>query len=200
MKFYHIDCLKRDIEMKVGRTMKSPTDFDFLSRTITQTSRESISSSTLKRLWHYGSKEEVIPRVSTLSLLARFLGYIDWDTYRLNLLRTEESESGFLTPMSIVTASLTPGDCVEMTWNPERRCVVRYNGDHSFEVVESENAKLQPGDTFQTLSFMLGQPLQCAGLRSAAAPEATHYVAGRISGLTSLIIRPSRRTAARDKR
>lgn len=46
------DRLKNEVETLVGRKIVSPRDFDFLSRQIEGYTQETVSVSTLKRLWH----------------------------------------------------------------------------------------------------------------------------------------------------
>lgn len=46
-----LDRLKEEVENLVGRKIKSPKDFDFLSRQIQGYTQEKISVSTLKRMW-----------------------------------------------------------------------------------------------------------------------------------------------------
>ena len=47
------DRLKNEVETLVGRKIVSPRDFDFLSRQIEGYTQESVSVSTLKRMWGY---------------------------------------------------------------------------------------------------------------------------------------------------
>ena len=47
------DRLKNEVETLVGRKIVSPRDFDFLSRQIEGNTQETVSVSTLKRLWGY---------------------------------------------------------------------------------------------------------------------------------------------------
>lgn len=68
------------IEQVVGRKMRTPKDFDFLSERIFETLHQNISATTLKRLWGYLS-EPVTPRASTLNLLAQFVGFENWETF-----------------------------------------------------------------------------------------------------------------------
>ena len=75
-----IEKLKQAIEKKAGRTMRSPVDFDRLSYLIHENIREQISPSTLKRFWGYVSSSHM-PRYSSLSTLARYIGYPDWDAF-----------------------------------------------------------------------------------------------------------------------
>lgn len=72
--------LKKEVEALVGRTIKSPRDFEFLSRQIQGYTRESISVSTLKRMWGYVASISK-PGLYNLNLLSRMVGYSDWDAF-----------------------------------------------------------------------------------------------------------------------
>ena len=72
-----IENLKKDIKLKLGRSLDSPSDFDYLSMQIEISLHEYISPTTLKRFFNY-IQNDVKPRVSTLSLLSRFTGAAGW--------------------------------------------------------------------------------------------------------------------------
>ncbi len=185
---YCIECLKNDIERKVGRSIKSPIDFDYLSNKIKMERNETLSSSTLQRLWNYVATTSK-PRVSTLSLLARFLGHSCWDSYVGNLMRTNIIESDYVTTRLIRVHDLQPGDCLRIGWNPNRECDIKYIGDYLFVVLASKNSKLQVGDRFMAMSFSIGNPLIISNLiQNGNAPS--EYTAGRKNGLTILEILP----------
>ena len=76
----NIQRLREAIEVAVGRRMQTPKDFDFLSEMIFDKTRQHISPTTLKRLWGYLS-EPAAPRISTLNLLAQFVGYDSWEVF-----------------------------------------------------------------------------------------------------------------------
>jgi len=76
----NIDRLKDTIEKKVGCRMRTPKDFDFLAEQIFETLHETVSPTTLKRLWGYLS-EARSPRQSTLNILSQFVGYNDWEAF-----------------------------------------------------------------------------------------------------------------------
>lgn len=76
----HIKKLKQEIIATLGRTIDSPTDFDYLSIKIAEKTGDSISVSTLKRLFGY-VKGAGTPRPSTLSSLARYAGYSGWSEF-----------------------------------------------------------------------------------------------------------------------
>lgn len=72
--------LRKEVEAEVGRRMKTPKDFEYLSALILERQHEAVSVSTLKRLWGY-IQASSNPRSSTLDVLVRFVGGTDWDTY-----------------------------------------------------------------------------------------------------------------------
>ena len=72
--------LKKRIETSVKRKMKTPTDFIFLSGAVFERTRETMSPTTLKRLWGYIDGADQT-RNSTLEILSRFLGFSNWDSF-----------------------------------------------------------------------------------------------------------------------
>lgn len=75
-----IKLLCMQIEAVVGRTMRTPRDYEFLSECIFDKLHQTISPTTLKRIWGY-LPESVTPRLSTLNLLAQFLDISSWDAF-----------------------------------------------------------------------------------------------------------------------
>lgn len=170
--------LRDAIEISLGREMRTPRDFDFLRQCIFARTRNMISASTLKRLWNYMPQGKV--RETTLSLLAQFLGYKSWDAF----LRGDRTEgaSDFILSRHLWTDDIEPETHINLTWHPGRRCLIRYIGNGSFEVVESENTRLKPQMTFRCGKFIEGEPLfidrlTIDGVRSVS------YVCGKISGI-----------------
>lgn len=76
----HISRLRGAMETKAGRQMHTPKDFDFLSESIFEELHQKVSATTLKRLWGY-LQESSAPRISTLDLLAQYVGYVDWESF-----------------------------------------------------------------------------------------------------------------------
>ncbi len=173
-----IATLRLDIERMVGRPMRSPKDFDLLAELIYRRLHEVMSSMTLKRLWGYLTPVE--PRESTLTVLARFLGYADWQAY---LHRTGEPESGHILGRWLDVTTLEAGATVRLTWLPDRVCDVRYDGDCRFTVVDSRATRLKPGDTFGCMAMIEGEPLYLHDLRQADGHEPTAYVCGNRGGI-----------------
>jgi hypothetical protein len=76
-----ISLLREEIEKALGKTLKTPKDFDFLSECVFEKLHENISPTTLKRLWGYLHDAGSTPRQSTLDLLSRFIGYSDFNAF-----------------------------------------------------------------------------------------------------------------------
>lgn len=173
-----------DIEREVKRRIRTPYDFEFLVGVIWERLHENISPTTLKRMWGYIDGADTTRR-STLCMLSRFLGYTDWETYMANLATRTDVESDMFAGEGLSIDDLQAGDCVEVTWLPNRRCVFRYEGNARFLVTEAENAKLHVNDRFETACFILGKPMYIDRLIRGDEPP-TAYVAGAKSGLLTV--------------
>lgn len=86
----YISRLRSDIEAEVGRKIRTPKDFDFLSACIADRLHQTISISTLKRVWNYVASDAT-PRLSTLDILAQFVGSKDWEDYTTKDTETAET-------------------------------------------------------------------------------------------------------------
>ena len=168
-----------DIEHEVKRKIRTPYDFEFLAGVIWERLHENISPTTLKRLWGYINGADTTRR-TTLCLLSQFLGFADWETYLASLAARTDIESSAFEGEGVRINDLQPGDRVEVTWLPNRRCVFRYEGDAHFTVMEAENAKLRVGDSFDAVCFIIGKPMYLDNVHGSS------YVAGSKNGLNSV--------------
>lgn len=175
--------LLKKVEANCNRKMKTPADYDFLAGVIWDRIHESISSSTLKRMWGYAGKE-TDARFATKTVLARFLGYKDWDDF-VEQMNSPEIESKQVVSQVIRTQNLIKGQKIEVCWYPDRRCVFQYEGGMQFMVLISENSHLQAGDTFMCGIFMLDEPLLLDNVVHQGM-QPTPYIAGSKSGLTRI--------------
>ena len=179
-----IQSLRRDIEQRMGVALQSPADFERLLQQIWDKQHSVLSLSTIKRVWGYVESSGA-PRISTLNTLSQFLDYTDWNAYLVALEQRKESESGMFMGEGVRALDLQVGERIEVTWQPNRHCVFRYMGDNQFVVEEAQNAKLQVGNTFYAVCFMIGQPMYLDNLLLADG-TCTSYVAGKRHGLTSV--------------
>lgn len=185
--------LRQDVEARAGIHPSTPADFETLIALIWNQQHEYIALSTLERLWGYVDGANNTRR-STLNLLAQYIGFQDWDSYLENLRAIERGSSNPFIGEGIHTQDLTPGQQIEVTWLPNRRCVFRYLGDMRFEVVESDNSKLQVGSSFLTTFFLKGQPLYMDQLTQSGQSPVS-YVAGNNGGLQSVTLVHNKHTA-----
>ena len=72
--------LKEIVIRQLGRSLESPRDFEYLSEQIQVVTGEYLSPTTLKRLFGYIPQTSE-PRVTTLSIIARYVGYKGWQDY-----------------------------------------------------------------------------------------------------------------------
>lgn len=176
--------LRRKIEESIGRRLHTPADFDFLASVVWERTHETISPTTLKRLWGYIDGADST-RMSTLHLLSRCVGFDSWDDYRKHVEQRHECESDEIVAEYIKSEELAEGDCIEVAWLPNRHCTFRYEGDNRWVVVAAENSKLHVGDTFCCGLFIKGEPLYIDSLIQGDNAPVT-FVLGNKSGLTLL--------------
>ena len=174
--------LKHRIEKSLKRKMKTPTDFIFLSGAIFERTRETMSPTTLKRLWGYIDGADQT-RNSTLEILSQFLGYANWEGF-VESIGMESNSDEVLSP-HIKAVDLHVGDRVKVSWRPNRSCTFRYLGDEQFIVEVAANSKLKMGDTFYCNLFILGEPLYLSCLVQNDNPP-VDFVVGNKGGLCEL--------------
>lgn len=176
-----IRALTRSIETSLGRPIMTTGDFTFLRECIFARLHIYLSESTLKRVWGYLPRGETRPH--TLSVLASFIGYSSWDEFLGQLSRACENTSSYILGRHLcVNQNLTPGMRLMLIWKPDRKCIITYLGNNTFKVLESENTRLKPGDTFVCGFFIEGEPLYLNKLVQGNRPPVS-YVCGKISGI-----------------
>lgn len=185
-KYTEIECLKLEIEKRMGKPLRSPTDFNQLSLRLQKELKEEISISTIKRIWGYVETKHNT-RYTTLSILSRFVGCTDWYDFRLSLRRRNIMEPDSIPEEQIRTACLRTGDKIELGWEPGCTCEIEYIGNNCFRVKESANNILRKDDTFKALIFNLNQPLYVSELDHGDNKKCT-YVTGRDNGLTTILL------------
>lgn len=76
-----IDFLLKCIEKECCIVLHTPKDYDRLAMLIFQKTHARISVSTLKRVMGYLPESISMPSASTLNILARYVGYTDFDAF-----------------------------------------------------------------------------------------------------------------------
>lgn len=88
----HITLLRQLVEESADHSIATSTDFIFLSGEIQGRLKETLSVSTLKRIWGYVDGYASV-RPSTLDILARFVGFSDGETFVSDYCEVESVQS-----------------------------------------------------------------------------------------------------------
>lgn len=179
--------LKREVENKMGFSLKAPTNFDALIARVQNETNETLSMSTIKRLWGYVSQSSS-PILSTLSILSRFLGYRDFDDFCAKERIYTCADSDFISQSGGQVKYLHIGDELVLKWKPGHFCEIRYEDTNKFRVINAISCKLQKNDTFSTSFIAVGHPLYATELMRGGECL-NDYVAGKTFGLQSIIIK-----------
>lgn len=174
------DELRKAVEHALGRQVKTYGDFFILEGSITKRLQEHISSTTLRRFWGYQSDQSGEIREYSLSILARYAGYVDWQTFLNNGGEGVQSERCDSRRLSV--EQLCRGDMLRLMWLPDREVVVHFEGQDLFKVVSSVNSKLQAGNTFHCNLFLEDMPLVITCLLQGDLPP-TNYICGKLNGI-----------------
>lgn len=180
-----IACLRYMIEQSIGQQVSSPADFQMLKDEIFKRIGISVSLSTLKRIWKYVSVY-TNPTKHTLSTLAQFIGFHNWDDFLDNY--NDDVDSSHRVLGSLVSvSSCALGSHIHVRWAPDRRCIFEHRGDGNFVIVASENSKLQIGDSFHLTDIVIGEPLYLYNFVHTDSPPAI-FVIGQNGGISEVKI------------
>lgn len=154
MKFspYIIELLRE----KSGHEIRLSRDCELLTLDVESVTGEHIGVNTMKRLLGFIADERT-PRTSTLDIIARYLGYANWDALRL--IDENCSNSAFDDRDEYLACYLEKGQQVIISYPPNRELTIENLGDNHFRVVESENSKLQKGDVLTLTHIVRHYPL-----------------------------------------
>jgi len=107
----YIELLRTQIEEKLGFSLSGPADFARFSDILRKEMGESLSVSTIKRLWDYVDYKSN-PYRTTLTILARYAGYRGWEHFKTVNEEAVFGKSGFLTTDVIEAQALKVGACI----------------------------------------------------------------------------------------
>lgn len=185
-----LDTLRHLAEERLGYTPKTPIALDQLGVLIRTTTGESISLSTLKRLWGYVPSKHV-PSYHVLSILSRFCGFKDWDDFTNAYERGDATspDSGFLSYDCVESRKLKKGDLLMIEWLPNKGCTLQWDGK-LFQVLQTHNIKLREGDTFEANLFCIGEPFYATNVVRDGRSMSS-YCGARNKGVQSIKIIPA---------
>lgn len=144
------------LKQKSGHDLRLSADCEYLALDIESVTGEHIGVNTLKRLLGFIDDERE-PRISTLDIIARYLGFSSWDELRIY---DDKSNSSFeSTSDEIRVSDLTTGQKIQISYRPDRQLIIEYQGNNTFLILSSKNGKLQDGDQITITHIVSGYPL-----------------------------------------
>lgn len=171
------------VEQAADHRISTSSDFAFLSGCIQGRLKQTVSVSTLERIWGYVDSYQNV-RESTLDILARFAGFPDWKTFVADYCNVPSAQSSHRIAATSYSADQIPqGTLVAIEWNPNRHCLLLHLGDGRWRVEQSINSKLSIGDTFSCQRFILNEPLYLNDFKHGDDDSAL-FVVGNRGGLT----------------
>lgn len=180
-----VNQLRHAVEDTFGRTPGSPTDFNILSYQILTRTNNKIGVSTLKRFWGY-VKSDFNATYTTLSLLARYVGYRDWDSFCTQYKGVVDSD--FSSTRLIIAANLNLNSIVYAEWGSGKWLrIMKTDNPDSFKVIESNNIKLKPDDTMNVSTLIVGEKFIASDCSRHGVGLGT-YIGARNEGIANLRI------------
>ena len=168
------------LSKQCGRVIATPADCTLLALDIESATQERVSVNTLKRLLGFIDDERE-SRITTLNIIARYLGYEDWDA--LKLIDNQKGNSVFDEEKDeLHSTQLVIGTMIEITYLPDRRLIIKYLGGNSYLIVESQNSKLLSGDLLHIEHIVRGYPLLVSEVVCDGASLGS-FTAGKAQGI-----------------
>ena len=145
----------RRIKEKAGISMNKSADFDILAQSIKDKTNENLGVNTLKRLFGYKT-EKVVPRLSTMDIIAQYLGCSDYESLIKEL--GEDADISIFTPVDCIEVlDLGKGTQVRIAYDPNRVFFLTYLGDFKFIVNEVEGSRnILKGDVLTITQLAVG--------------------------------------------
>ncbi len=138
----------------------------------------------MKRLIGF-AEDERTPHASTLDAIARYLGFAHWE--ELSQIEDKGNSDFDTTDEEVRSADLQTDAVVEVTYLPDRKVRMKYQGNNRYQIIESLNSKLLVGDEVEILNFVLHHPLLVLNVWRSGQTLG-QFTAGRVSGLSSIVV------------
>lgn len=177
-----LSSLRNDVSRRYGQRLQTSGDYEKLAQVIFQSKGEYISKSTLKRFWGY-VKDHNSKRTATLDILARYLGYDDFNHYAVSLENGDSVDSDYNSALSLDVQKLDIGTKLLICWHPDRSLLLRYKGNLSFLIEESVKTRLTPGQEVRCMTLIKGMPLILNLLMTAKEEKSSVYIVGIQHGI-----------------
>lgn len=183
------------IERKCGFRVHNAADYARLSNLIYEDTSQSISETTLKRLFGYIEGWQN-PRPSIWNILCRYAGYANEEEFLREACINPELISGEVLHSRVLSSSLDVGTRMQILWYPNHSVTVEYLGNSEFKILDASGTSLKPGGFFKTHAFVEGDTLVLADyypsekFRRDANPGILYEI-GREGGIKIIFLKES---------
>lgn len=175
LSFHIVELLKQ----KCGNPLRLPSDVERLTLDIESATGEHVGTNTMKRLLGLINDERT-PRTSTLDVIARYLGYVNWDV--LQQLEAKSNSAFGDTDNHINTEEMPIGQMLRISYQPNRQLIIKHQGGTEFLITASINSKLHVGDIITLAHVVDGYPLLVTDvIRDGESLGA--FTAGKVQGI-----------------
>ena len=155
------EILKR-IRKEYGDELKYAHQFEGLIGDIERKTGERLSLNTIRRIFGMNN-ETVVPRKSTMDIIAQYVGYPDYELLLKDV--GEDSDISVFTPIDAIdVVDLEKGAQLQISYDPNRVLVMSYLGNFKFIVNESQGSKLEKGDELEITQMAVGFDLLVANV------------------------------------
>jgi hypothetical protein len=174
--------IRKLISEKAGIPLNMSSQFELLSASIFNVTRKTLGVNTLKRLW--GILPNVNPSKTTLTIIAEYLGYNDWNT----LIQVSENGNSKITGAdnTIFPKRLFSGSTFELHYNPNRELQLQVRSDKRCYVEKSVGGKIHEGDILDISDITIGNPLYVSNVEREGKMIGT-YQGGINGGVKSIV-------------
>ena len=124
-------------------------------------------------------------RLSTLNVIAQYLGYGSWNDLTVAL---SGNNSGFEDIPTLDAATLSDGAELLISYVADRLLRLIHHAGNSFTVTASEHSKLKAGDNIVVAQFTVGYPLFATRVIRDGS-ELGSFTAGKVGGILSIKLR-----------
>lgn len=149
------EIIKR-IEVEAGHKLRSAADCTRFALDIEAMTGELICANTIKRAFGIISSNSG-PSTFTLNLIARRLGYNDWDAF---VTCDYATASSFNSKTIVSLKEFLPDKIIRFSYSPNRIVKMKSLGNCNFVIIESINSKLQKGDIVTAYQIAKGHPFE----------------------------------------
>ena len=148
--------IKSKIEEQYGSKIRYSRDCDALSANIFDKTKQTVSGSTLKRLFGFvkGTQE---PRTYTLDMIAEYLGYNSYDELLKEF--NDNSNSEFNQLQEIIANTIKKGQKIRFNYEPNREVIIECTDKKIFKVIKSVSSKLKLNDSIKFTNIVRSYPL-----------------------------------------